>query len=366
MTDHSLLFQPTSMGEIVVPNRVFMAPLTRNRSQADGTPNKWAEVYYRQRASAGLILSEATQISAMGKGYLDTPGIYTQEHVKAWQGINDAVHAAGGRIFCQLWHVGRISHSSLLPNEAAPHAPSAVRAQAQTFTANGFEDTSEPVAMSTDQIKQTMQDYVTAAKCAKEAGFDGIEVHAANGYLIDQFLQDGTNKRDDEYGGSRENRMRFLREVLEAVLTVWPKGRVGARLSPMGQANDIEDSASVDLFTGIYKMLSGYDLAYLHVLEEFPGSTTDEDGMATMESLRKHYDGFYMGNGGYGADSIASAIAKGHADAVSGGRHFIANPDLPERYRQGAELNKPDQDTFYGGDETGYIDYPFLDPQSNR
>tara|TARA_R110002020_G_scaffold176756_28_gene369350 strand:+ start:4662 stop:5756 length:1095 start_codon:yes stop_codon:yes gene_type:complete len=360
MTDTSILFHPLRAGDLELPNRVLMAPLTRNRSHADGTPKTMAETYYGQRASAGLIVSEATQISAMGKGYIDTPGIHEQKHADAWARITDAVHAGGGRIVLQLWHVGRISHDSLLPEGRQPVSSSAVRANSKTFTANGFEDCSEPVALTKDGIAQTLDDYSTAARFAKSAGFDGVEVHSANGYLLDQFLQDGVNKRDDEYGGSIQNRMRLLVEVLDRVSDVFDPGRIGVRLSPLGQANDISDSDPEPLFSEVIDMLSARKLAYLHLIEQFFGSDTSDEDRAMLKRLRARFDGAYFGNGGYDAATAAEAIDK-DADAITFGRPFIANPDLPERFRRGAELNEPDQQTFYGGDEKGYTDYPFLD-----
>ncbi|MXP26734.1 N-ethylmaleimide reductase [Altererythrobacter indicus] len=361
MTDISTLFKPLHIGDLELPNRVLMAPLTRNRSQADGTPKEMAQTYYYQRASAGLIVSEATQISAMGKGYIDTPGIHTEAHADAWKEITDAVHAGGGRIFCQLWHVGRISHTSLLPDGNQPVSSSAVKANTQTFTANGFEDCSDPVALDKDGIAQTIEDYGRAAAFARQAGFDGIEVHSANGYLLDQFLQDGVNQRTDEYGGSVENRMRLLNQVLDRVLQEFPANRVGIRLSPLGQANDITDSDPEALFGPVYDMLSTRKLAYLHVVEQFFGQDTEEADKQLLMRLRKRYDGVYIGNGGYDAEKAAKAISSGAADAITFGRPFIANPDLPERFRTGAALNEPNSDTFYGGDEKGYTDYPFLD-----
>ena len=360
MADNDILFTPIEMGGTTLPNRVLMAPLTRNRAQSDGVPADMAITYYRQRATAGLILTEATQVSAMGKGYLDTPGIHTEEQAAKWREITDAVHAEGGRIYIQLWHVGRISHVSLLPEGRQPVSSSAKRADQQTFTANGFEDCSEPVALDEDGIRQTISDYREAARLSKIAGFDGIEVHAANGYLIDQFLQDGVNDRTDGYGGSIENRMRFLEEVLDAVAEHWDAAHTGVRLSPLGQANDMSDSDPVGHFSKVYEMLSGRNLAYLHVVESFPGSDAS-DGRDDIETLRKHYEGFYMANGGYDAARARDVIEHGHADAVTFGRPFIANPDLPRRMRIDAEMNEPDSDTFYGGDETGYIDYPFLE-----
>lgn len=268
-----------------------MAPLTRNRSEADGTPKPIAETYYAQRASAGLIVSEASQVSPMGKGYIDTPGIHTQAHAGAWARIVEAVHAAGGRIVLQLWHVGRISHVSLLPGGARPVSSSAVRANTQTFTANGFEDCSEPVAMSTDDIARTLDAYGPAARFAKAAGFDGVEVHGANGYLLDQLLQDGVNRRDDAYGGSATNRMRLLSEVLDRVTDVVGATRVGVRLSPLGQANDISDSDPEALFAEVIDMLSARKLAYLHLVEMFFGADTTDEARAMLQRLRARFDG---------------------------------------------------------------------------
>lgn len=361
MTD--ILFKPLKLGAIELPNRVLMAPLTRNRSHADGTPTAMAATYYRQRASAGLILTEATQVSAMGKGYKDTPGIYTDAHVEGWKPIVEAVHAGGGRIFCQLWHVGRISHVSLLPGGAQPVSSSAVRAETQTFTENGFEDTSQPVALDADGIARTLDDFANAARRAREAGFDGVEVHAANGYLLDQFLQDGVNRREDEYGGSIENRLRLLGEVFDRVCAVFPADRVGVRFSPLGQANDISDSDPEAIFSAAYRMADERGLAYLHAVEQFFGQDSSEEDAALLKRLRGKFGGVYIGNGSYDAQRARAAIAESRADAITFGRPFIANPDLPERMRIGAEMNEPDQDTFYGGGAEGYIDYPFLDPQ---
>ncbi|RYH03020.1 alkene reductase [Salipiger sp. IMCC34102] len=359
MADQDILFSPVEIGALTLPNRVLMAPLTRNRARADGVPADMAIEYYRQRASAGLIMTEATQISEMGKGYIDTPGIHTEEQAMKWREITDAVHAEGGRILIQLWHVGRISHTSVLPEGRQPVSSTDKAAETQTFTRNGFEDCSKPVALDEAGIRETIDDFREAARLAKLAGFDAIEVHAANGYLIEQFLMDGANDRTDGYGGSVENRMRFLEEALDAVAEHWPADRTGVRLSPLGQANAISDSDPVEHYKTIYKMLSDRKLAYLHVLESFPGSD-NEEGRDKIETLRKHYDGFYIANGGYDAARAREVIETGHADAVTFGRPFIANPDLPRRMNLDAEMNEPDQDTFYGGDEHGYTDYPFL------
>ncbi|MEM1351416.1 MAG: alkene reductase [Pseudomonadota bacterium] len=360
MPDTSHLFTPATMGDLELSNRVFMAPLTRNRAQSDGTPKDMAQTYYRQRATAGLIFTEATQVSAMGKGYIDTPGIHDAAHVAAWKKITDAVHAEGGRIFLQLWHVGRISHRSLLPDGAAPVSSTDKAAAAQTFTAQGFEETSKPQALTIEGIAATVADFAKAAENAKAAGFDGVEVHAANGYLLDQFLRDGVNDRDDAYGGSIANRIRFVEEVIDAVVGVWGKDRVGLRLSPLGQFNDMSDSDPEALFAEVYKLAEAKGLAYLHVVELFPGAAADGADRALMKRLRAHFNGFYIANGDFDAESGAEAIASGHAQAITYGRPYIANPDLVERYRTGADLNTPDGDTFYGGNEKGYTDYPTL------
>lgn len=356
MADH--LFAPTEMGDLSVPNRVFMAPLTRNRAHSDGTPKAMAATYYGQRAGAGLIISEATQISALGKGYLDTPGIYTYAHFNAWRHITGAVHASGGRIFSQLWHVGRISHASLLPNGQQPVSSSAVRANAKTFVEEGFVDTSQPRALKSDEIEALVEDYAHAARYAMRAGFDGIEIHSANGYLLDQFLQDGVNDRDDAYGGSVENRTRLTLAVIDRVAHEIGAARVGIRLSPRGEANDISDSDPYGLFSYLYGELDKRLLAYLHVVESF-GAEDDGEGRDLIRRLREKWTGFYLANGAYDGDAAEAAVASGYAHAVSFGKDFIANPDLPQRLHAGVELNPYDKTTFYGGDEAGYTDYPF-------
>ena len=361
MSHYPKLLSPLKIGAVDAPNRVLMAPLTRNRAKTDGTPWEVAATYYGQRAGSGLIISEATQISEEGKGYLDTPGIHDDEQVAAWKKITDTVHKNGGRIALQLWHVGRISHTSLQPNGRQPVAPSAIRANAQTFTADGFEDVSEPVALETEQIPRLINDFKQAAQNAKDAGFDAVEVHAANGYLLDQFIQDGTNKRDDRYGGSLDNRLRLTLQVTEEVAKIWGADRVGIRLSPNGDANDITDSDVTGTFTELYKRLDTMGLAYLHTIEQFPGNDRTSDEAKMMDDLRALWSGVYIANGGFDAAQAEEWIASGRASAVSFGRPYIANPDLVERFRQDAPLNEPDQDTFYGGDEKGYTDYPTLD-----
>jgi len=359
MADTSILFRPLRIGAAEVPNRVLMAPLTRNRAHPDGTPHAMAVEYYRQRASAGLILTEATQISAEGKGYINTPGIHTDAQVEGWRRVTEAVHAAGGRIWLQLWHVGRISHVSLLPDGQPPVAPSAIRANAQTFI-DGMVDVSEPRALGTEELPRVVEDYVIAAERAKEAGFDGVEVHAANGYLLDQFLQDRTNHRADAYGGSVAARTRLPLEVTEAVAGVWGPDRVGLRLSPFGTFNDMGDSDPESHFGAIYEAFDRLGLAFLHVVEKFPGIDATPEQAAALDRLRARWSGTYIANGYFDAARAADWIARGRADAVTFGRPFIANPDLPERFRTGAALNEPDHATFYGGDHRGYTDYPFL------
>ena len=360
MSDQTL-FSPLKLGALDLPHRVLMAPLTRNRAHPDGTPADLAVEYYRQRASAGLIITEATQISAEGKGYINTPGIHGDAHVKAWKKITDAVHEAGGRIALQLWHVGRISHTSLLPNGESPVAPSAIRANSQTFTENGPTDVSEPRALALSEIPRLIEEYRKAAERAKEAGFDMVEVHAANGYLLDQFIQDKTNTRDDAYGGSAENRVRLMKEVVEAVAEVWGADHVGVRLSPLGQFNDMGDSDPEATFTAAYKALNGLGLAYLHVVEKFPGSQPTSEEGAILDRLRTHWAGTYIANGDFDAETANAWIKKGRADGITFGRPFISNPDLPERFKRGAPLTEPDQSTFYGGDHHGYTDYPSLE-----
>ncbi len=348
------------LGTLHIKNRVFMAPLTRNRAAPDGTPGPWAETYYRQRSSAGLIITEATQISAMGKGYIHTPGIYLPQHIAAWRKIVDGVHAEGGRIFLQLWHVGRISHTSLLPDDAPPVAPSAIRANSRTVTSSGFVDVSEPRALTQDEIKATIDDYGNAAKNAKSAGFDGVEIHAANGYLIDQFLQSRTNHRTDSYGGSIANRLRFLMEVAEAVSAAWDRNRITVRLSPRGTFNDMGDDEPAALFTAAVRELAARGLVHwLHMVEGSPGDPPpSSDLRALFAQLRQAWAGLYIANGGYDGQSGEQALQDDRADAIAYGRAFLANPDLPWRLAHSAPLNEPDTATLYGGTEHGYTDYP--------
>ena len=356
------LFSPVTMGAIEAANRVAMAPLTRNRADNDtGEVGDMHVDYYRQRAGAGLIITEATQISAEGKGYIRTPGIHTPEQVAAWKKVTDAVHEAGGKIVCQLWHVGRISHVSLQPDGQQPVAPSAVNAGVKTFTENGFEPTSDPRALDIEEMPRIVDKYAQAAKMAIAAGFDGVEVHAANGYLIDQFLKTGSNKRDDAYGGSVENRARLLMEVMEAVTAAIGGDRTGIRLSPFSPANGISDDNPQETFTHVVKGLNRFGLAYLHMVEGATGGSRDLKDGHSIDALRKLFDGVYMANNGYDREMAMEAVASGHADVIAIGRPFIANPDLVKRYRQNAPLNEGDQSTYYGGGREGYTDYPFLE-----
>jgi len=355
------LFESVQLGSLTLANRVFMAPLTRNRADADGVHSDLAATYYAQRASAGLIITEATQISPIGKGYINTPGIHSLDQVRAWRNVVDAVHGKGGRIFLQLWHVGRISHSSLLPNNVQPVAPSAIRADSHTFIATGLAQVSEPVALTLSGIKETLAAYRAAAHNAKDAGFDGVEIHAANGYLIDQFLRSGSNQRNDIYGGSATNRVRFLTEVTANVLEVWDKERVGVRISPTGTFNDMKDVNPSETFSLVAERLNDYKIGYLHVVESAQDSPQNsESDFALLRSLRELWKGFYIVNGGYDQIRGEEAIRTGHADAVAYGRAFLANPDLPKRFQMGAMLNEPDKKTFYGGGSAGYVDYPTL------
>lgn len=354
------LFTPFRMGDLELPHRIAMAPLTRNRAAEGLVPHEMNVRYYRQRASAALIITEATQVSPQGIGYPMTPGIYTPEQVEGWKAVTDAVHEEGGRIFLQLWHVGRISHPSLQPDGALPVSASAVRPSGQAATYQGPQDYVTPRALTTEEIAGVVADYGRGAANAREAGFDGVELHGANGYLIDQFLRDGTNHRTDAYGGPVENRVRFLREVTEAVLGAWPAERVGVRISPSGTFNDMSDSDPEALFGHVATTLDAYGLAYLHVVEALDGDLRHGGRAMLTGLLRDRFTGPLMVNGGYDAARANQVIAEGEADLVSFGTLFLANPDLPERFRQDAELNAPDPATFYGGGAEGYVDYPAL------
>ena len=335
-----------------------MAPLTRSRAQPDNTPGDLAARYYAQRASAGLIVSEGVVISRQGVGYPNVPGLYTDEHVRAWQAITAAVHEAGGRIFAQIWHVGRISLPEYQPDGALPVAPSAVCPKGNAFTWTGPKPFVTPRALDIEEIPLILAQYRDAAARALQAGFDGVELHGANGYLIDQFLRDGTNRRTDAYGGAIENRLRFLTEVVEAVIEAVPAQRVGVRISPASTVNDMSDSDPQALFNAVAERLSGYGLAYLHAVEWAPNEDAPPD--FDFQALRRRFGGPYIANGRYDRARALQARAEDRADLISFGRLYIANPDLAARLAQDAPLNAPDPATFYGGDAHGYTDYPAL------
>jgi N-ethylmaleimide reductase len=357
------LFDAVKLGPYTLSNRLVMAPLTRSRAQAGDIPSLLAPEYYRQRASAGLIISEATQISPQGKGYAYTPGIYNADQVAGWKKVTDAVHQGGGRIFAQLWHVGRISHPTLQPAGALPVAPSAIAPAGKAFTEHGFVPFETPRALETGEIAGIVEQYRSAARNALDAGFDGVEIHAANGYLIDQFLRDSSNHRSDAYGGSLENRTRLLLEVTQAVLAVCGAERVGVRLSPVSPANDIADSKPAALFQYVVGQLNQFKLVYLHVVEGATGGARDIVPDFDWQALRRLFHGTYIANNGYDLALAVKARQADSADLIAFGRPFIANPDLVARLRQGAPLNPLDAATLYGGDAHGYTDYPFLEPR---
>ncbi|KZN19542.1 MULTISPECIES: alkene reductase [Pseudomonas] len=351
---HSL-FSQVQIGRHTLTNRMVMAPMTRSRSDDYGVPTELVPTYYAQRAGAGLIISEGVFPVALGKGYVRTPGIETAEQVAAWKHVTEAVHARGGRIFMQLMHCGRISHPSLLPDGALPQAPSAIKPAGQTWTATGLEDFVTPQALTVVEIAAVIEGYRQAARLAIEAGFDGVELHAASGYLPEQFLSTGSNQRTDEYGGSVENRARFVLEVLNAMATEIGSDRVGIKLSPEMNFNDIVDANPQETYTWLVEQLRGLNLAYLHVA--LFGASVDYHAL-----LRPLFDGSYLIGGGLDQNAAEALIAEGRADAVVFGSAFLANPDLPERFRTGAELNVPDKNTFYAPGAQGYIDYPAMSP----
>ena len=352
------LFSPAQLGSIALKNRIVMAPLTRNRAGEGGVPQDLNVTYYEQRASAGLIVTEATPISAMGHGYPALPGIYTDAQIAGWKKVTDAVHAKGGKIVIQLWHVGRISHPSLLNGEL-PVAPSAIKPAGKAFTYKGLVDYVEPRALDASELPAIVQDYVHATQSALKAGFDGVEIHAANGYLLDQFLRDGSNTRTDNYGGSFENRARLLLEVTKAVVETAGADKVGIRISPVNPFNDMKDSNPQALFNYVTEQLNQFNLAYLHAVEGGIHGGGKADAF-DFDQMRKLYKGAYMANLSYDKARGNAAIASGHADVIAYGVPFIANPDLVERYKADATLNEADSKSFYGGTAKGYTDYPFL------
>lgn len=357
---HIDLFSPFTLGPLALKNRMVMAPLTRSRAGQGNVPSPMAPTYYGQRANAGLIITEATQAGAGGQGYIATPGIHSDAQVQGWKKVTDAVHQQGGLIFMQLWHVGRISHPDFRGGEL-PVAPSAIAPRGvQTYTATGMQAIPAPRALEANEIPAIVDEFRQGADNARAAGFDGVEVHGANGYLLDQFLEDGTNQRTDAYGGSVENRSRLLFDVLDAVTGVWGRDRVGVRLSPGGTFNDMCDSNPQQTFGHVVRRLAGMQLAYLHLIEPMPPQ--GEHPMADLSArfFRPLYPGTLMVAGGYTLERGNAVLQAGLADLVAFGRPFLANPDLPERFRRGAPMNAPDEATFYGGGAEGYIDYPAL------
>ncbi len=363
------LFDSIHCGDIAAANRIAMAPLTRDRAGPNQVPTPLMATYYAQRASAGLIVTEGTQISAEGQGYLDTPGIYSAEQVAGWKKVTDAVHAKGGKIVAQLWHVGRISHLSLLPGGVVPVSSTAKRANCKTFTAKGFEDVSAPRALRTDEIPRLIQDYRQAARNAIDAGFDGVEVHGANGYLLEQFMRDSINDRSDAYGGSQENRARLVVEVMTTIADEIGAGRTGIRLSPVTPANDAApDSDAQGTYNLVVEKLAPLKLAFIHVVEGATGGPRDiaPFDFAALRARFKQGNphGAWIVNNGYTREMAIAAVASGAADIVAFGRHFISNPDLVERLAAGAPLAQPTRETLYGGSAEGYTDYPTMEPAS--
>jgi N-ethylmaleimide reductase len=354
------LFSPFQLGPLSLPNRVVMAPMTRNRAGPGNVPSALNATYYAQRAGAGLIVSEATQVSPQGQGYPGTPGIHSAEQAAGWKPVTDAVHAKGGRIFLQLWHVGRISHPALQPGGALPVAPSAIAPAGQAWTLDGMKDYVTPHALETAEVSGIVEDFRRGARLARESGFDGVELHGANGYLIDQFLRDGTNRRTDRYGGSALNRARFLIETAEAVVGEWGAERVGVRLSPTNPYNDIADGHPAATFATAIGELNRFGLAYLHIVEPGADDPVAAGERPDLRFFRKTWRGPLIANKGYDLARGNAVLRDGTADLVSFAALFLANPDLPERFRRGASFNPPDRKTFYGGGAKGYTDYPAI------
>jgi len=354
------IFSPYRLGGLALANRMVLSPMTRSRALPGNVPNPIAATYYAQRASAGLLITEASQVSPQGVGYIRTPGIHSTAQVAGWQKITQAVHQAGGKIFAQLWHVGRVSHPDF-HDGALPIAPSALDVEGEAFTSNGKVKIVKPRALEWHEVAGVVQQFQTAAENAKAAGFDGVELHGANGYLLDQFLRDGANRRTDAYGGSVANRARFPLEVTEAVIGVWGPQRVGYKLSPYFAGYSMSDSNPIETFSYLARELNKRRVSYLHVGEAIAGPMAAPAGTVRMTPiLRAIFSGTLIVNGGYDARTGNAAIAREETDLVAFGVPFLANPDLPARYLKNAPLNSPDQSTFYAGEEKGYIDYPAL------
>ncbi|MFY0567503.1 alkene reductase [Archangium lansingense] len=361
MANASKLLSPFRLGRLELKNRMVMAPMTRSRALVDGNvPNPLAPTYYEQRASAGLLITEATQVSSQGVGYIRTPGMHSPQQVAGWKKVTDAVHAVGGAIFAQLWHVGRVSHPDFHDGQL-PVAPSAIGYEGEVFTFKGKTRIVTPRALETEELPGIVEQFRRAAENAKEAGFDGVELHGSNGYLLDQFLRDGSNQRTDAYGGSIENRARFPLEVTRAVVGVWGAERVGYRLLPQSFAYaGMTDSTPVETFTYMARELNRLGLGYLHVTEAVSGNGVPSEEQRISPLLRKAFQGTFIVNGGYDVRAGEAALARGEADLVAYGVPFLANPDLPERFKREAPLNPPDFPTFFTGEEKGYTDYPAL------
>ena len=354
------LFSPVQVGPYQLANRIVMAPMTRNRAGPGNAPTAMNATYYAQRASAGLVITEASQVSPQGLGYPGTPGIHSAEQIAGWKLVTEAVHARGGRIFLQLWHVGRISHPSLQPGGALPVAPSAIRPEGKLWTGSGMVPFETPRALETDEVAGIVETFGIAAANAREAGFDGVEIHAANGYLLDQFLRDKTNHRTDRYGGVIEQRARLVIEVTEAVARVWGADRVGIRFSPSHPFNDMADSNPAATFGHVVTRLASFGLCYLHIVEPAPTDPIPAGPRPDVHFFRPLWPGPLIANRAYDRARGDAVLAEGAADLISFAGLYLANPDLPERLRRGGPFNEPNRKTFYGGGEAGYTDYPAL------
>jgi N-ethylmaleimide reductase len=349
------LFNPFQLGDLLLTNRMVMAPMTRNRADANGVATPIMATYYRQRASAGLIITESSPVSPQAIGYPFTPGLFTDAQVEGWRRVTDVVHEEGGHVFVQLQHCGRVSHPSLQPENGLPVGASAIKPQGQAVTYTGMQDFVTPRVLETPELQDVVEQFKLSAELAKQAGFDGVEIHAANGYLIDQFLRDGTNRRQDVYGGNVQNRMRLLNDILDKVSEIWTAERIGVRLSPESSFNSMSDSAPQKHFEFFAERLGSRGLAYLHLLE---GDMMNKRSTVNYSGIRAKFVGTYIANNGYDLERAQVAIGGDNTDLVAFGIPFLANPDLVRRLREGLPLNEADSGTFYGGDEKGYTDYP--------